>query len=784
MTFLLLILALLNDSGSRFTSFEKRLPESFQGATITGTVVDARTMQPLRGAIVIAARVPVNKPDAPPNIGFRTGEDGKFVLRGVAPGIVNFSVVKAGYTQGPFTSVRPARDGDQIDDVVLTVPPGASISGRILDESGHPVAGTQVTVRMAKPAPGTTPAQSDRGATTSNDDGQYWLGGLAAGEYLLSVGSLNDAAEFITDGELLVADFRPPADRLGAQSRNITLAVGEDRVDLDLKVRFPITITAPKRPSDGTATVQGRVVDSSGVAVPHAPVWLRQEGKEMGVMITRSDAAGRFVLRQVPAGSFRLATVRFGLSVEGVGEAGPQMNLSITPGSLTENIVLTTRRGGTISGTLTDEFGDPSLASVIVVSPLIRPDFSPDNISISSRPDGSQIVGRRAGVDVRGRFRIAGLPPGDYVLSIAAGDSTTAKTETHFTDPSGQDRLFTSGSLFYPGVPTISQATKVTVTDGSEATGVDMTVRPTSKTQIVVTVSASRPTNDIQLQQIQLDPVLPLHERTIRMTEPSVTLEAWPGRYRLLASADLANNPENIVRLWALADVDTDPSIPATVAIHLEPAANISGRVVFEGTEPNRQGVGARLVPVAAQPQLLAFRTASASGSSIFEAATGLFSIEGILPGQYVIQAGTERTPWMLKAATIAGRDVLDEPFELQPGDDLRNVRLTVTDRVTELSGKVTDASSRPVIAEWVLVFAVDKKHWWSGSRWIRQRQPDATGVYTIRGLPPGSYVVTLVQDPAVLADPAKLPGLAASGTRITLGEGERRVLDLKASRR
>ena len=59
------------------------------------------------------------------------------MLRGVAPGIVNFSVFKAGYVSGPFPSVRPAADGEQIDYVILTVPPGASLSGRILDESGN-----------------------------------------------------------------------------------------------------------------------------------------------------------------------------------------------------------------------------------------------------------------------------------------------------------------------------------------------------------------------------------------------------------------------------------------------------------------------------------------------------------------------------------------------------------------------------------------------------------------------------------------------------------------------
>ena len=152
-----------------------------QGATITGQVVDARTFQPLRGAVVSAASVPGTKPNAPANIGFRTGVDGKFILRGVAPGIVNFHVVKAGYTSGPFTSVRPAVDGERIDNVVLTVPPGASLSGRVVDEAGQPVAGMEVAVSSSSDPSAFVRAQSVRRATARTDDDGQYLAGRTAG---------------------------------------------------------------------------------------------------------------------------------------------------------------------------------------------------------------------------------------------------------------------------------------------------------------------------------------------------------------------------------------------------------------------------------------------------------------------------------------------------------------------------------------------------------------------------------------------------------------------------
>ena len=397
------------------------------------------------------------------------------------------------------------------------------------------------------------------------------------------------------------------------------------------------------------------------------------------------------------------------------------------------------------------------------------------------------MFGRPGSADARGRYRITGLPPGEYLVSVLSLDPTMAKTEVHFTDPAGQDRILSPGSVFYPGVPTVSQASKVTVTEGGEAMGVDMTVRPVPMTQITVMATASRPVREIQLQQIQIEEPVPTLEKEIWMTGTTVTLDASPGRYRLLAFAEVALNAETAVRLWASAEVDTDPSIPAAVDMHLEPGANISGRIVFEGTESNRQNAEAWLAPVSPLRFLPANKRLPTDGKTIFEAATGIFSIEGILPGRYVIQeaGGVAGQPlWTLKAATIGGRDVLDEPIDLRPGEEIENLRLTVTDRVTDLSGKVGDASTRPASFEWVAVFSADKKHWWAGSRRIRSVRPDAAGAYTIRGLPAGSYVVTVVPDPAVLMDPAKLAALAATGTRVTLAEGERKVQDLRSPRR
>jgi protocatechuate 3,4-dioxygenase beta subunit len=768
------------DSGSRSAFFENRLPESFQGATITGTVVDARTMRPLRGAIVSAGRVRTDKPDAPPNIAFRTGEDGKFTLRGVAPGVVSFTVMKAGYTMGPITSVRPAVDGERIDNVVLAVSPGAIVSGRVTDESGHPVSGMQVAVRTAKAPPGTRLSLLMGASARTTDDGRYFLGGLPAGDYTIAIGSQDDGAEIISSTTSVILD-RATGEGSATRPPLVALSAGEERGDLDLVVRFRDRSVGPRRLNSGTATIQGKVVDPHGIAIGQTPVLLREDTKTASMLATRTDASGHFKFERVPRGAYVLGPARVGTS-SGAG-SGDELNLQIAAGSRIENVVLTATRGGTISGTVTDEFGDPASALVVAITRASIPSAAAITSSLTGVA-AAQVSGRSTGTDVRGRYRITGLPPGHYVISVVPALAAPV-AEVHFIDESGHDRVFPPASTFYPGVQTMSQASSIPVSENVDASGIDVAVKPVPMTTIAVTLTAGRPIGQVQLHQFLADDTLPILEKTTRTSESNVILDGRPGRYRLVASAEVPIGPDPVVRLWSTADVYTDVVNPASVTMTLEPGANLAGRIAFEGKEPNRQNAGAWLVATDVLPAL----PSTATGNATFEPATGRFSMDGVMPGRYVLNGGGAergRSHWMLKAAIVNGRDVLDEAIDLRSGDDITDVRLTVTDRVTEISGTVLDAAGKPGAgAAWVLAFPVEKKHWWPGSRRLRAVRPGPSARYRISALPPGHYVVVTLTEALAEADLiASLPALAAGGVRVTLAEGDRIVQDLRTVRR
>lgn len=72
-----------------------------------------------------------------------------------------------------------------------------------------------------------------------------------------------------------------------------------------------------------------------------------------------------------------------------------------------------------------------------------------------------------------------------------------------------------------------------------------------------------------------------------------------------------------------------------------------------------------------------------------------------------------------------------------------------------------------------VVVYSSDRRHWFTGSRWLALARPDTEGELRVEHLPPGNYRIAIVRDvPASWQEPVFVETLRASGT-VVLGEGE-----------
>jgi len=177
--------------------------------------------------------------------------------------------------------------------------------------------------------------------------------------------------------------------------------------------------------------------------------------------------------------------------------------------------------------------------------------------------------------------------------------------------------------------------------------------------------------------------------------------------------------------------------------------------------------------PIGPRPILSATSRASDDGS---------FTTIGNAPGRYFVRPSLPG--WTLKSVMLAGRNIADEPLELE-ATDIADVVVTFTDTMAELSGAVLNARGERDRNAEVVVFPADSQSWKRGvfsTRRIRLTGRGETGFYKIDTLPAGEYFVVAVDDSTAGSwqTPAFLEKLQGSAVRVTLGDGEKKSLELR----
>ncbi|HYN07620.1 MAG TPA: carboxypeptidase-like regulatory domain-containing protein [Vicinamibacterales bacterium] len=115
--------------------------------------------------------------------------------------------------------------------------------------------------------------------------------------------------------------------------------------------------------------------------------------------------------------------------------------------------------------------------------------------------------------------------------------------------------------------------------------------------------------------------------------------------------------------------------------------------------------------------------------------------------------------------------------------DEVGEPLVGLVDRPTEISGTLFDQLGRPTHEYAVVAFSTERSDWTSAPRRTSGVvKLGSDGRFTVSGLPPGEYYLGVLTDadPSQLADLSFLEQLAATSIRITLGEGERKVQDIK----
>jgi len=554
--------------------------------------------------------------------------------------------------------------------------------------------------------------------------------------------------------------------------------------------------------------VTGHVVyDDSERPVRRVLVRLVQmeRGPERSAATNRS---GKFVISGVKAGHYfvwvdapgMITPIAFMSFTEDGG--APQWNEKdvkefcdevIVDGTNDVNVTVHARRGGAISGKITYQDGEPAINVQIGV--------------VSKRGENARrvLAGVSAGTlgalrtDDRGMYRVAGLPPGEYVVS-AAEQNTSSETDN--SRNSGLDEFFKSDALsmvYYGGTGKLGDATVVKIEAGTEAGDINITLEdavthsvsgsvigrldgtPLPRSTIVV-----RNRDEVKsflqgMQSIHTDDqgkwVLPelADGRYVLSVEPPYQSHG-PEDFEL--ADDQNPRPDPPPRRQFVSrdfEVTVSGSDLVNVNIELPEAGSISGTLQ---TPAELEEVYVSLRWIYEDEKVVSPRNNSAAYS-------GKFTIERLRAGKLYLSANlyTQNTTqsYYVKSIMLGDRDLMTKPVTIEEGQVIKDVRIVVSGGGARANVLFTGSDGKPVTGKLAAIVPVEPSRWNFPEMFV-SGVTDNKGILHFDG-PPGEYlVITAGADGVWSLNPNFIRARATGAMHVDLKSGDNATITVPPS--
>jgi hypothetical protein len=474
----------------------------------------------------------------------------------------------------------------------------------------------------------------------------------------------------------------------------------------------------------------------------------------------KADENGRFSFAVVAAGRYWLSAL-----APGYVSPGDARTINVAEGDKVENIDIEIRRGGVIAGRISDSHGRPVIEETITLSKLDSNNRPQNYSSRGPNFDNSR-------TDDRGDYRIYGLPEGRYLVSVGYSQSP------------GSARIASRREfyprVFYPNARSESEAKVIEVSEGSEATDIDITVPDPKRTHDVygrvVDASAGQPVAGVEV----VVGGLPRGGRlTGTYTESGVRsgpngefrlFGVLPGKYSILIRHD---DPGGFISDPVIIDISEGDA--TGVEIRVRQGASISGVAVIEGT--NDPKILAKL----SQVNLEAIISSTGPNRlplqkrSVRVGADGSFRINGLHAGKASITTWGPPDLRGLKVGRVE-RNGAPAPggIELDPGEHVTGVRAILIYGTLTLRGEVKIVGGAFPAGQRFIVSArrVDLQNG-SGV------EIDAREQFVIENLAPGEYVIRVVPKNSERLDPQIIRRLTSLRERVVVAGGNQQPVSI-----
>ena len=391
-----------------------------RGPTVRGRVVDT-SGAPVAGARVLWNMIDIAEVEGRPTMAPmfiagmddfeypRTGPDGSFVAGPFAndpPYAIR--VLRAGFAAGE-ANWSPGEG----QDIEIVLGRGATVRGRVLDESGEPVTSFNATISGRIESNAAAPSAFNpfaKAQVFQHPGGEFAFDAVAAGSQTLVV----DADTYLQESVAVEVVREPRPDgvvvtlRLGGRIEGIVIdedgsPVAGAQVTTEGRIRSSFEqMESERKVIEDAFAVRGRSRQ------PTPPIGFLRYAAALGLMgnsTTSTASDGTFTLDGLPAGRHEVLVFHRDFKA-GAATA------TVTPGAEPTEVTVTLSQGGGLRGAVRDRFGRPvSGGTVIAASPGLAANGSGQGELHQSR------------TDEHGCYEMLEMEGGPYFLLTTRGDA-------------------------------------------------------------------------------------------------------------------------------------------------------------------------------------------------------------------------------------------------------------------------------------------------------------------------------------------------------------------------
>jgi protocatechuate 3,4-dioxygenase beta subunit len=530
----------------------------------------------------------------------------------------------------------------------------------------------------------------------------------------------------------------------------------------------PAPQPSPTKPED-LCGIEGQVTSvATGAPVKKAELRLQRvdlnpnTGSMQTSYSTTADAAGKFAMKDIEPGKYRLSVSRNGFVNASYGARGPNRlgaTISLDAGQHLKEVNFKLTPHGVVSGRIVDEDGDP-VASVSVQAQTYH-----------------RIEGRKqlvpsgfASTNDLGEYRIFGLAPGRYYLSATYSQPMWEPTQDRSAKSPPEEGYV---ATYYPNGIDLAAAAAVEVTPGADIRGMNIAL---SKTHTVrLRGHVGHPGGGKQNVMIMLTPRdeggwFSMAGR--QSTDPQGNFEirgVRPGAYTLTAqSFDGAHSTT------ARLALDVGNNNMEGIALTLSPGAELPGQIKAESP----QGVDLTDIHISLQPHdPSAMRISPYPGDHVKD--DGTFTLTQVSQERYDVYVRGLPDGYYVKSIEAGDQEVRDAGLDMTSGP-AGSLSVTIGPGAGQIEGSVQNEKQQSAAGALVVLIPDDAKR--------RERRDayhtatsDQYGRFTLKGLDPGEYKLYAWDDleSGAYMDPDVMKPFESKGVTMSIHENSRETAQL-----